>query len=176
LAEGFEGRLEKLVQTAETSGGARLVLFQPVQKASSTPRFFQARSTVLSQRLAARGLIIAEQRSDSLPPPQDCLVVALIWGEAAKAIPEPPTALPEPAPAEWAALHGQTLRQTLQEWSQRAGWSLIWQTKYDYPIEAPARFPGDFPSAAATLLKGFSEADPAPSGRMFRANQVLIIQ
>jgi hypothetical protein len=52
----------------------------------------------------------------------------------------------------------------------------LWRANVDYPLDASATLSGDFPTASTALLGGFFEAVPAPTVRIFRANQVMIVQ
>ena len=63
----------------------------------------------------------------------------------------------------------------MQAWADKAGWTLVWQSSFDYPLMASARLGGEFPQAVTALLQGFSEAVPPPAARLFNANQVVII-
>lgn len=79
----------------------------------------------------------------------------------------------------WIAERGQTLRSTLQTWSERAGVQLVWRSEYDYPLAASLDLSGDYESAVRTLLTGFAGAAPQPYGQLYRqgnsGNNLLII-
>ena len=49
--------------------------------------------------------------------------------------------------------HG-TLRGVLEEWTARAGWTLVWEAEeVDYAVQAPAVFLGTFDAAVDALLR-----------------------
>ena len=49
--------------------------------------------------------------------------------------------------------HG-TLRGVLEEWTARAGWTLVWEAEeVDYAVQAPAVFLGSFDAAVDALLR-----------------------
>jgi hypothetical protein len=76
----------------------------------------------------------------------------------------------------WEAESGRTLRQTLEDWGQRAGWNVVWDTEVEYPVQASARFEGEFIDAAMMMVDGFREARPAPLARFFTGNQVIVVR
>lgn len=91
--------------------------------------------------------------------------------------PAPATVIP-PVDAEevWIAAVGQSLRSVLREWGDRAGWTVVWQSDREYPIDAAATFSGDFITAASQLFDGFATATPAPSAHFYKGNHVLLVE
>lgn len=82
---------------------------------------------------------------------------------------------------EWQGQKGRTLRQTLTEWSQSAGVSMVWSSEYDYPLQTDVRIQGSYPDAVRTMLAGFGKAKPRPLARLFRnksvgAQPVLVVE
>lgn len=86
-----------------------------------------------------------------------------------------PTAAVSTQEEHWRAGSGQSLRAVLQDWALQAGWTLVWRSDREYPLEASAQFSGTFTKAASELLEGFSGAAPAPLGHFFKGNQVLLV-
>lgn len=76
---------------------------------------------------------------------------------------------------DWAAQEGVTLRVLLQDWSERAGWRLIWNTDREYTVEAGAIFKGKYVDVASALVRAFSRATPAPQATFYKGNRVLVI-
>jgi hypothetical protein len=76
----------------------------------------------------------------------------------------------------WVATAGRSLRSVLQEWGEHSGWTIVWQSSFDYPIDASASYAGDFQTAAKALVIGFADAVPPPVAHVYRANQVLLIK
>lgn len=66
----------------------------------------------------------------------------------------------------WSAPRNSSLRNILEQWSQRAGVELYWASEYDYPIQSAVSLQGTFEEAVQTLLKGLSESKPRPMGRL----------
>ena len=71
--------------------------------------------------------------------------------------------------------HG-TLRGVLEEWTARAGWTLVWEAdEVDYAVQAPAVFLGTFDAAVDALLretKGRRMLVPT----LWRANRYLTVR
>ena len=60
---------------------------------------------------------------------------------------------PIPAPIVWEIkLQDITLAQTLQRWSQKAGWKLIWDVDKHLLIDSPHQLEGSFEEAVGWLL------------------------
>lgn len=76
---------------------------------------------------------------------------------------------------DWAAQEGVTLRTLLQDWSERAGWRLVWNTDREYVVEAGAVFKGKYIDVASALIRAFSRATPAPQATFYKGNRVLVV-
>lgn len=90
----------------------------------------------------------------------------------------PPPAAAEPSappPKPWLAREGKTLRDTLREWAQEEGWSVVWRSDRNYILAASAEFEGDFIKAAGELLAAFAKARPPVFGEFYTANRVLLV-
>lgn len=68
-----------------------------------------------------------------------------------------------------------TLRTTLQEWSDDAEWTLVWDSGYDYMIDANASFSGDFVAATTALADAMSDARPRITINFYKGNRVLVV-
>jgi hypothetical protein len=71
----------------------------------------------------------------------------------------PPFTAPEPS---WPIEPGKSLRQTLTEWTARAGWHLVWSpslAQVDYLIEAGYVWHGDFLKAVKELMRNYRTVD-----------------
>lgn len=68
----------------------------------------------------------------------------------------------------WRANTGRTLKQTLENWSQRANVTLRWDSEFDYPVQSNINIDGDYEAAVRGLLRGFSAAQPQPIARLYR--------
>jgi len=105
--------------------------------------------------------------------PNPTVTAADMSGTVATGIPTGTTRASDlSTPMSWEAHKGQTLRQTLTEWTDQAGVSLVWSSEYDYPLETDVRIDAGFADATRTLLAGFTKAQPRPLGRLFNNKQV----
>ncbi len=77
---------------------------------------------------------------------------------------------------DWLAEEGQTLKSLLTEWSDRAGWRLVWKTNRNYPLTAGAMFRGRYADVSAALIRTFARARPAPIGTFYKGNRVLLVE
>lgn len=87
--------------------------------------------------------------------------------------------------SEWKVPEGSTLREVLADWAEVAGWSLVWNSPYEYPMQAGAVFYGEFvesdpygqgPSGAAVdLVHSMKTARPAVNADFYMSNKVLVV-
>jgi hypothetical protein len=64
-----------------------------------------------------------------------------------------------PRPAIWCLYQGKTLKQALNSWSQRAGWTLQWEFRHDYPIVITTCFKGSFSQALQAVTRAYEPAE-----------------
>ena len=57
-----------------------------------------------------------------------------------------------PPAAQWVLSPSMTLRENVESWAKKAGWSVVWEAA-DYPIIASANFSGEFASSEGPLAK-----------------------
>ena len=100
-------------------------------------------------------------------------------GTAPEVTPKVPAMVTAPAGGEvggeWLASEGKSLRSLLQEWADRAGWRVVWNTDREYVLEAGAVFKGNFMDVSSALIRAFARANPAPQGTFYKGNRVLVI-
>ena len=77
---------------------------------------------------------------------------------------------------DWLAEEGSTLKGLLSEWSERAGWRLIWNTNRNYTLAAGAMFRGRFADVSSALIRTFARARPAPIATFYKGNRVLLVE
>lgn len=70
---------------------------------------------------------------------------------------------------------GQMLHPLLAGWAAAAGWNLVWNSEYDYRIEAKASFGGDFIDAVTALASAMSDARPTITVDFYKGNRVVVI-
>lgn len=59
----------------------------------------------------------------------------------------------------WCAQSGNTLKESLLTWGKTSGWSINWQSEYDYPVLAPVCFTGSFEQAMEQVIHAYKEAE-----------------
>jgi hypothetical protein len=77
--------------------------------------------------------------------------------------------------ASYSVRAGDDLRNVLSNWTRAAGWTLVWNSSYDFQIAGNASFQRNFVDAAGELLTAMQEARPSPVGDIYRANCVIVI-
>ena len=77
---------------------------------------------------------------------------------------------------DWIADEGQNLKALLLEWSERAGWRLVWDTNRNYTLTAGAMFRGNFEDVSSALIRAFARAKPAPVATFYKGNRVLVVE
>ena len=77
--------------------------------------------------------------------------------------------------ASYSVRAGDDLRNVLSNWTRTAGWTLVWNSSYDFQIAGNASFQRNFVDAAGELLTAMQEARPSPVGDIYRANCVIVI-
>lgn len=77
---------------------------------------------------------------------------------------------------DWLAEEGSTLKGLLSEWSERAGWRLVWNSNRNYTLGAGAMFRGRFADVASALIRNFARATPAPMATFYKGNRVLVVE
>ncbi len=101
------------------------------------------------------------------------------YGNIPRGMKNPNGAMMEPQNAannaEWTASEGTSLRSLLEEWGERAGWRVIWNSDREYIVEAGAVFRGEFMDVSSALIRAFARANPAPQGTFYKGNKVLVI-
>ncbi len=95
-------------------------------------------------------------------------------------VPAPlPLTVPTPAPVVeqpiWSARRGETLRQVLERWAEKAEWRLAWEARWDYPVRANASFAGGFVQAAGGVVRAFARVVPAPYADFYPDNRVVVV-
>ncbi|MBL4540983.1 MAG: toxin co-regulated pilus biosynthesis Q family protein [Rhodobacteraceae bacterium] len=73
----------------------------------------------------------------------------------------------------WGAVSGSTLRDTLLGWTGVSGWTMIWDTEYDYYLRASAQFRGTFEDAVIELVDAVHRSNPELAVTLYRGNRVI---
>jgi len=135
----------------------------PVPLPALVPTTVHSPSVPLPDAVASA---VADPERDAEPSLPNVLVEVPVAMEAPAAIPEWPYQL----------RGGDTVRQTLAMWCDHEGWQLVWQSEYDYPIEAAYQFPAGttFKDAVRAVLKSYWNRAKPLTGRAY-TNRVLIV-
>jgi hypothetical protein len=77
---------------------------------------------------------------------------------------------------EWTLRPGDTLRDALERWADKAGYKLIWNTQRDYPIEAGVTFPvgTSFLEASRQVMRAAWRSNPGIKATVY-ANHVIVV-
>jgi len=81
----------------------------------------------------------------------------------------------EAAPVGFAVAEGDSLRTVIETWGSAHGWKVVWDSEFNYPISASARFDGDFVEATTALVRAMGEARPAITVDFYKGNQVVVV-
>lgn len=81
----------------------------------------------------------------------------------------------KPASEGFSVAQGQMLHPSLSDWAAKAGWTVVWNSEFDYRIEASANFSGDFIDAATALVAAMSDARPAITVDFYKGNRVIVV-
>ncbi|WP_175885510.1 toxin co-regulated pilus biosynthesis Q family protein [Burkholderia sp. BCC0044] len=76
----------------------------------------------------------------------------------------------------WQALSGQSLRDTIAAWSSRAGYELVWDADYDFPVRAGIHLTGDFIDVVTNLFNAYAAADRPLSVDIFKEQNLVRVQ
>ena len=77
---------------------------------------------------------------------------------------------------DWLAEEGKTLRELITDWSEKAGWRVVWKSNRNYTLTAGAMFRGRFADVTSALIRAFARARPAPIGTFYKGNRVLVVE
>jgi hypothetical protein len=80
-----------------------------------------------------------------------------------------------PVAPTWQVNAGDDLNFILTEWAAREGWRVQWESEYVYTLQSPARFSGDFVTAATELLRGMQDARPVVTAQFWEGNKMLVV-
>ena len=88
----------------------------------------------------------------------------------------PPAVHERVAPPVWRIRPRVELREQLDDWAARAGWTLIWDSEYDYLPNLQARFDGEFIVAVTALFEALHDVHPPLYPVLYQGNQVLLVK
>jgi type IV pili sensor histidine kinase/response regulator len=89
-----------------------------------------------------------------------------------------PSAPPAPVVQNWALDSSLTLRENVESWAKKAGWTVVWDA-VDYPVFAQASFTGDFTAEngpLAQLFAGYANSDQPLLVRLTSRDRVVYVR
>lgn len=80
------------------------------------------------------------------------------------------------AGAVWQALPGQSLKEVTATWAGMAGYELVWDAGYDFPIRAALQMQGDFVGAMTSLFNAYAAADRPLLVDIYKEQKLVRVQ
>jgi len=83
-----------------------------------------------------------------------------------------------PPAATWTLEPSMSLRENVEQWGKKAGWTIIWEGA-DYPIAAKASFSGDFASPEgplARLIEAYERSDQPLIANLTTMDRVVYVR
>lgn len=75
----------------------------------------------------------------------------------------------------WTLTAGRTVGQELKTWGERAGWHVIWSLSKDWSVPASTSFSGEFPAAAADVVKTLAANGALIRAQIFDGNKTFVV-
>ncbi|WP_313025482.1 PFGI-1 class ICE element type IV pilus protein PilL2 [Pseudomonas lopnurensis] len=142
--------------SSNSAASAKLAGDAVLPKESSRPAIGSATGTPSTSAVSQISSIPTSPPSSPVPP-----LTAPTTGSTSSTSSAIPIAAPTPRPLPqvWTAEAGSTLRDSVEAWAAKAGWTVIWaQEDLNYPIAAPLRFEGSFTDAIDQLFPLYDQA------------------
>lgn len=76
----------------------------------------------------------------------------------------------------WAALSGNTLKDTLEAWASTDGWTVVWDTDQNYRLRASATFHGTLIDAITKIVDSIHVSNPELTVTVYTGNRVVHVQ
>jgi hypothetical protein len=95
---------------------------------------------------------------------------------AGPALSDSGTDRPIVADTSWSVRADSTLRGTLEAWSAREGWDLVWDARHDYRLRAAADLGPDFLSAIRALADAVNMSSPDLTVTLYLGNRVIHVR
>lgn len=82
--------------------------------------------------------------------------------------------LPPPQPS-WTAGNGTTLRGSVEEWSAKAQWTVVWDAGVDYPITGSLKYEGTYLDAIRGIFLAHSKAERPLRADLYTSQKLIHI-
>ena len=187
-----EEKRENVAVPSETAGATTAPAWTPAPETERAPA--PANDTVAPAAPAAPNASDAGMSSDPVPmeessssnEPQQLAAATPYSRSAADAAMSSSatevgatTATPVAATGNWSGTKGQTLRDVLKTWSDKAGVELYWSIDYDYRLSDNVSTSGSYDQAVGGLLDKFATVRPQPYGQLHQSAsgpRVLVVK
>lgn len=80
----------------------------------------------------------------------------------------------KPVPV-WTLTAGRTVGHELQAWGEKAGWKVIWNMPKDWAVPAATSFSGEFPDAAADVIKTLAANGALVRAQFYAGNKTMVV-
>lgn len=87
-------------------------------------------------------------------------------------IAEPKAAAPT---STWTLTAGNTIREELQTWGAKAGWTVLWELDKDWVVPANTTFTGDYQTAADSVLNTVAANGALIRATFYTGNKTLLV-
>lgn len=75
----------------------------------------------------------------------------------------------------WKAESGDSLQALITKWGNRAGYKVVWDVPFDYPIDASFEIKGDFSHATTELFNAFISSDRPMKVDIYKQQKLIHI-
>lgn len=123
------------------------------------------------RKLNRKGLTV---RCGKLLP---AVLTVLVWSlPAGTVVADSGTGRALESETSWTVRSETTLRTTLEAWSLREGWDLVWDAKNDYRLRASADLGPDFLIAIRALADAVNMSSPDLTVTLYFGNRVIHVR
>lgn len=104
------------------------------------------------------------------------LALIVIGSQAGIALSDSGTGRDISSPTSWTVRSESTLKGTLEAWSAREGWELVWDAKNDYRLRASADLGPNFMRAIRLLADSVNMSSPDVTVTLYLGNRVIHVR
>lgn len=84
----------------------------------------------------------------------------------------PPIIKPLP---RWTLTAGHVIGQELKNWGVQSGWNVIWNLPRDLIVPSTTEFIGEFPTAAAEVIKTLAANGALITAKFYEGNKTMVV-
>jgi hypothetical protein len=86
-----------------------------------------------------------------------------------------PNAVSATSETEWVLTVGHTISDDLKIWATQAGWKVIWNMQQDWNVPNQTKLTGDFPTAAAEVIKVLATNGALIHAQFYEGNKIMVV-